>query len=713
MDFHRGRNGEDDDDGGGEEGEEEERCDCRICLDDLECDDGDPCTTDVCTQFGCFSNLGNNTCSNDHQCKNTEKCGGCQCFQSCFTEGVFVNCPAALECNHQTCIDGDCKTIGRDIGCCLDASDCDDLNQCTRDVCSPPFGPDFRHARVCSNPKNPLTECASDFECGSNEICLNCSCVEIIPDNGECLISEDCNDNATCTIDICNKKCACEHIVQANCCEQDSDCGNPFDTCRNPCCNITTGRCFFVVADLDMDGVPCTLDCNDTDNGIGVPPTWFRDEDGDGDGVRSLQRVSCTRPMGFAPTGTDCDDTNPLISSGSMECCATLFSQQFKLLRDGGDVPPAGALMGSSVSLHEETLLMGAPNQNFNSTFSGGVAYVMVKDVDFSWSVQQKLFGQGILLTLSFGTSVSIMNDVAAIGAPLSFIEDLNDGAVFVFERTGSTWIQLDILVDNSTGRGFGEDVDVFEDWIVVINDRSVWIFRRSGNQWPVFQIILLSGQPSSVAFDKRDGLEFVVGRKSNDEADVFQFNGTQWNLVQTITGDDTVNFDLFGESVDMENDVIVVGAPNADYDIVGLQSNAGAGYVFVKNDSLWIQLQKLIPPDAAVIDICGTSVAITNDTILLGCPGDDTLLGNNIGSIQMYKLSGNFYTDIGKMIPFDVNGLTIRMGQSVDVWENTILGGAPFEDTSINTGAIANIGAGYISTCIPVFNCIAPFPNP
>ncbi|MFZ1848061.1 MAG: MopE-related protein, partial [Saprospiraceae bacterium] len=115
---------------------------------------------------------------------------------------------------------------------------------------------------------------------------------------------------------------------------QDSDAdgfGNPAvsqSACAQPVgyvsnsddCNDTQ----WMYADNDMDGagagapIACGVtnnnDCDDNNNGIQAPHTYYIDEDGDGFGYNDNPTSACslTPPIGYVDNGIDCDDTQIL-----------------------------------------------------------------------------------------------------------------------------------------------------------------------------------------------------------------------------------------------------------------------------------------------------------------------------------------------------------------------------------------------------------------
>ena len=78
---------------------------------------------------------------------------------------------------------------------------------------------------------------------------------------------------------------------------------------------------------------------------------------------------------------------------------------------------------------------------------------------------------------------------------------------------------------------------------------------------------------------------------------------------------------DLFGTSVAISGETVVVGAWNDDG---AASANQGSAYVFVSSGLAWIQQAKLEASDAAAGDIFGGSVAISGETIVVGASFDD-----------------------------------------------------------------------------------------
>ena len=114
-----------------------------------------------------------------------------------------------------------------------------------------------------------------------------------------------------------------------------------------------------------------------------------------------------------------------------------------------------------------------------------------------------------------------------------------------------------------------------------------------------------------------------VVGARYDDSAYVFTKPGTGWaTATETakLTASDGVVGDWFGQSVAVDGDTVVVGASEDD--------GSGSAYVFTKAaDSVWTdatQTAKLTASDGDNFDEFGKSVAVDGDTVVAGAPNND-----------------------------------------------------------------------------------------
>jgi hypothetical protein len=85
---------------------------------------------------------------------------------------------------------------------------------------------------------------------------------------------------------------------------------------------------------------------------------------------------------------------------------------------------------------------------------------------------------------------------------------------------------------------------------------------------------------------------------------------------------------------VAISGDTVVVGASQHD----GAAGRAqGEAYVFVRSGGVWSEQQKLLASDAATADVFGVSVAISGETVVVGASNVDGAAGGNQGSAYVF----------------------------------------------------------------------------
>ncbi len=91
----------------------------------------------------------------------------------------------------------------------------------------------------------------------------------------------------------------------------------------------------------------------------------------------------------------------------------------------------------------------------------------------------------------------------------------------------------------------------------------------------------------------------------------VFRNVSGVWTQEASFTGDDTINFNYFGESVAISGGTIVVGAAVQE-------RGTGAAYVFEQLGGVWTQTAKFLSPEPGETDQFGSTVEIDGDTIVV-----------------------------------------------------------------------------------------------
>lgn len=151
--------------------------------------------------------------------------------------------------------------------------------------------------------------------------------------------------------------------------------------------------------------------------------------------------------------------------------------------------------------------------------------------------------------------------------------------------------------------------------------------------------------------------------------------DGGAWTVQAKLEASDADAGDLFGDSVAIDGDTIVVGAES--HDDVGVAS--GAAYVFVRTGTVWTEQAKLTATDAAEGDFFGVSVGVSGDTIVVGAFYDQDA-GFASGAAYVFDRSGTTWSQSAKLKSADLEA-DDYFGYSVAIQGDTIAVGVPESD--------------------------------
>lgn len=319
---------------------------------------------------------------------------------------------------------------------------------------------------------------------------------------------------------------------------------------------------------------------------------------------------------------------------------ANNFNQQQKVTASDGAAKDS---LGWSIALDGNTAVVGTPRDDIGQVVDQGSAYVFTRSGNV-WTQQQRIIANDGGAEDYFGNSVAISGDTVVIGA---FIDDVaanaNQGSAYVFTRNGTVWTQQQKLTANDGGAGdlFGTAVAINGDTVVV------------------------GAEQSNVGTNNVQGSAYVFIR-----------SGNTWTQKQKLTANDGAANDHFGCSVAMSSDTIVIGA---EYDRIGVPSIIGSVYVFARSGGGWVQQQRLNPIDPAAAQGFGFSVALSGETLVVGILDDNSYTPGSEGSAYVFVRNNGMWTQQQKLIANDgvfhnyfstavaISGETIAVGAFYD----------------------------------------------
>lgn len=326
---------------------------------------------------------------------------------------------------------------------------------------------------------------------------------------------------------------------------------------------------------------------------------------------------------------------------------------------------------GYSLSVSGKFAVVGAPwnSEDANGTNTknlAGAAYIFEK-VNNQWVEIQKIVASDRTASDAFGWSVDIDGDRIVVGAwQADSLETPygGPGAAYVFERNiNNVWVETHkfISLDRSVFDTFGNSVSVSSD-VIVVGDYSDEVgFQESGSAY------------------------------------VFECNSLGvWSQGQKITPSDIGYKDNFGYSVAIENNTIVCGAR-------GKANDAGAAYIFNKsNSNLWTQTQKIVSNNISSNDYFGNSVDIDSNIIVVGAYNKTKIDSLNpsflsVGAAYLFKRSSNGYwqqeVELAHSEPENSN----QFGFSVSIHQPFVLVTSLFSRSSCGVDIVNNSGDAYL----------------
>jgi len=357
-----------------------------------------------------------------------------------------------------------------------------------------------------------------------------------------------------------------------------------------------------------------------------------------------------------------------------------------------------------------------------------GAGYVYTRSGS-TWTEQAKLVASDAEAVDRLGYRGAISSDgtYVIIGAYLRS-NPLNDaGAAYIFKRTGTSWSQEAKLTasDAQVVDQFGISVDINSNGAYAISgarhedggtgdprseEGAAYVYTRSGSTWTEQAILRPSDGVSSAYFGHSvamtDNADYViVGAYGYNAAYVYTRSGSTWTQQAKLVGSDVVSGDQFGHSVSIN--------ANGTYAVVSTRYKsggpsdsvqyAGAAYVFKRSGSTWTQQAKLTASDADYEDYFGDKVSINSDgtRIVVGCALEDGGDGDplsNAGAIYVFARTEEVYwVEQAKITSSDLQAED-RFGSSVSINDDGtyIIAGAYFEDGG-SGDPLSAAGAAYV----------------
>jgi hypothetical protein len=348
-----------------------------------------------------------------------------------------------------------------------------------------------------------------------------------------------------------------------------------------------------------------------------------------------------------------------LLSLCALAGCSQILGIDGFTVSDGGNAPDGGASVAQQAYLK-------ASNTNAGDNF--GVAIALSTDGN----------------TLAVSAYMEASSAVGVDGLQTDNTKAAS-GAVYVFTRAGTTWIQEAYLKASNTDAAdqFGRSLALSADGntLAVGADGeasaltgispvqtgntaaaagAVYVFARQGTTWAQTTYIKASNTGAADHFGysvalSGDGQTLATGAVLEDSSSVgingvsnelaasagavyvFVLGATTWSQQAYVKASNPTAGDRFGNALALSGDgsTLAVAAPLEDSAATGINGNqsndlavdAGAAYVFLRIGLTWTQQAYVKASNTETLDSFGQSIALSDDgdTLAVGTSDDDS----------------------------------------------------------------------------------------
>ena len=311
---------------------------------------------------------------------------------------------------------------------------------------------------------------------------------------------------------------------------------------------------------------------------------------------------------------------------------------------------------GADIALSRDLLLIGEWWGHVEEFGTAGLAYLY----DADWNLLSTLQAPELKLNAKFGYSVDLDGDMMVIGSPFYDAGGLRwAGEAYVFDSDGSLQFTLQSPNPQNVGE-FGNEVALGKDVILVAEPYgiiqgvhhagAVHVYNTEGvhittltspsmREGGLFGVKLATNEEFILVGEtgESDNPPFAIG-----SVHVFDYD---WNLVTTIQAPEQLVRTMFGISIAIGGEAVVIGEIWADVEGV---EKAGRAYIFDTDWNHLATLQSTAPRDGGEF---GRGTAIVGDLIVVGERRGD-VISIKEGKVYVYNLEGNLLSTLASPDP-------------------------------------------------------------
>jgi hypothetical protein len=332
----------------------------------------------------------------------------------------------------------------------------------------------------------------------------------------------------------------------------------------------------------------------------------------------------------YAIVGCPLDSTNGTASGAAYIFKNNIVEWELVAKIIGSDVNE-NDLFGTDVAIDGDFIVVGAPH---SGQYWEGAAYIFQKQSSGAWIEHNKLTADNP--SQQFGTSISVSGSRIVVGT-------VQEKAYIFFITTLPPYVLEEEITLNDPHLSYTiKSVTIYGDLVAIgdpwnsemgNNAGAVFIFERlGGSVWqyrqkliPIFSQGTQDNFGRSLSFDDNF---LVVGATHHFDIDsvypygtvyIFKRDTTYYRYSTRLSKSGALPNDAFGQSVDISNNFLLVGALNTP--------GPGHGYLYHYDGNNWNQMPDTIKSgDFQTGDQFGADVSLSGDYIIIGAYGHNPI---------------------------------------------------------------------------------------
>jgi len=332
--------------------------------------------------------------------------------------------------------------------------------------------------------------------------------------------------------------------------------------------------------------------------------------------------------------------------------------------------------------------------------------YISNMDGDVFVHTQESLAEKNVKINIQ-GTEVATYRmDRVNLGANTKISDNPFDEPVAALDIDGRIKLTDEANVDAEEGTiRWNQDTQDFEGFTGTIwksLTKSAAAYGNIKNTIAQESLMLTSNDgdeddlfTAAISISEEYAVISAAGKENKGYIYVYEKVNNGWEFLQSMTGSATQSNSVFGESVAISGEYIMVGS------LETFNANVGQGvvYVFKLTNGLFEEVDIITADDGSANDQFGISIAIDNNTMVVGAINAEVNNQNNAGAIYVYVLENGDWNFQAKLTASNVTAWDF-FGFAIDIHGDRIVATAdpfPFEDgegtayTYIRTGSIWN----------------------